>query len=174
MGKTNKIKFKQKYFDKLQNYISDNNYTESDLIAVLHRGQEIFGYLPKEVIIFIAKELNVHVSTVYGVVSFYSYFSMKPKGKYQISICTGTACHVRGADKILKKFEEELEIKAGDTTKNMLFTLDTLRCVGACAKAPVVLVNEDVYGSEEAFEVQTIVNHYVTENSRKRLASDEG
>lgn len=167
MEKATNIQFKKEYFNTLKNYILEHNYNESDLIAVLHKAQHIFGYLPKEVQVFIAIELKIPVSTVFGVVSFYSYFTMTPRGKYQISICTGTACHVRGAGRILQKFEDELGIKKGETTKNKLFTLDTLRCVGACAKAPVVLVNDDVYGKDEASRVREIIMHYVNENNRK-------
>nr|WP_307990288.1 NAD(P)H-dependent oxidoreductase subunit E [uncultured Niameybacter sp.] len=131
------------------------------LISVLHRAQAIFGYLPKEVQEFVAKKLNIPTAQVYGVVSFYSFFTMEPKGKHPISICLGTACYVRGADKILDLFKEELAIGVGETTPDGKFSLDALRCVGACGLAPVVLVGDKVYGRINTREqVKDIIAEY--------------
>ncbi|XMB66079.1 NAD(P)H-dependent oxidoreductase subunit E [Mycoplasmatota bacterium zrk1] len=160
-----KVNLNSSHFQELDSFIDGLETTEGELISILHKAQSIFGYLPKEVQIHIAKRVNVPVSRVYGVVSFYSYFTMKPKGKYHISVCTGTACFVRGADAVLRDFEEELEIKSGETTKDGLFSLDSLRCVGACALAPVVLINEDVYGKEDAKKVKEIIQKYMKTNS---------
>ena len=145
-------------FKDLESFIQEGNDDESSLIAVLHQAQNLYGYLGREVQEYIAKMLNIPVSKVYGVITFYSYFSTEPKGKYVISICTGTACFVRGANDILEDFRKVLGIKDGETTKDGLFTLDTLRCVGSCAIAPVVLVNDKVYGHFTKTQVTELIN----------------
>ncbi len=141
-------------YDSLESYIStviSNNSTyqerRASLLPVLYKAQEIFGFLPEEIQEFIANKLDIHLSEVYGVVTFYSYFTMKPQGKYRISVCTGTACYIKGADKILKRLSGELGIDDGEVTKGLTYSLDTLRCVGACGLAPVVMVNDKVYGN---------------------------
>lgn len=136
----------QEKYAELEQYIDSLPTTKGELIRVLHKAQSIFGYLPKEVQIFVAKKLDVPVTKVYGVVSFYSYFTMKPKGKYDISVCLGTACYVRGADKILAELVKKLGIEVGETSDDGKFSLRTLRCVGACGLAPVVMIGEKVYG----------------------------
>ena len=130
-------------FKELENYILTLEDKKSSLIIILHKAQEIFGYIPEEVQEFIAEKIEVPVSKVYGVVSFYNFFSMEPKGKYPISVCTGTACYVRGAEKILEALQKELGLKLGGVTEDGLFSLDSLRCVGACGLAPVILVGKD-------------------------------
>ena len=127
------------------------------LIGCLHKAQEIFGYLPLEVQELVGKRLRLQQSDVYGVISFYSYFTDKPVGKYKINICTGTACFVKGADKILDEFRQQLKIEAGETTEDEKFSLGALRCVGACSLAPVVLVNEKVYGNVTTKMVSKII-----------------
>ena len=116
------------------------------LMPIMQQAQDVYGYLPKEVQIHVAEKLDVPVSKVYGVVSFYSYFTMKPKGKYDISVCMGTACYVRGADVVLEELKKKLNMEVGDTTEDGKFSLRTLRCVGACGLAPVVMIGEKVYG----------------------------
>lgn len=145
-------------FKDLEAFIQEGNNDESSLIAVLHHAQNLYGYLGREVQEYIADKLNMPVSKVYGVITFYSYFSTEPKGKYVISICIGTACFVKGAKDILEDFKKVLGIKEGETTKDGLFTLDTLRCVGSCAIAPVVLVNDKVYGYFTKSEVTELIN----------------
>ena len=135
-----------KYIDSLP-IEADINQNRGSLITCLHKAQSIFGYLPQEVQLLIADKLRLNLSDVYGVISFYSFFTTEPKGKYNINICLGTACFVKGADKILEKFENKLGIKNGETTKDMKFSLGALRCVGACSLAPVVLVNGKVYAN---------------------------
>ena len=117
------------------------------LIQSLHRAQELFGYLPESVQLFVADKLRLHLSEVYGVVSFYSYFTETPVGRYQIHVCTGTACFVRGAERVLEEFQRQLGIENGETSENGMFSLGSLRCVGACSLAPVVMVNDKVYGN---------------------------
>lgn len=136
---------REKYAE-LDQFIASLPTTKGELIRVLHRAQGIFGYLPKEVQVHVAKKLDLPVSKVYGVVSFYSFFTMKPKGKYDVSVCLGTACYVRGADKILEALTKKIGIGVGDTTEDAKFSLRTLRCVGACGLAPVVMINNKVYG----------------------------
>ncbi|KAE9636951.1 MAG: hypothetical protein PWP07_2152 [Epulopiscium sp.] len=147
-------------FRELEQFIDELSDKNGALISALHRAQEIFGYLPKEVQQFVAKKLNIPVSKVYGVVSFYSFFTMIPKGKYPISVCMGTACYVRGADKVLDEFKRELNIEVGETTADGNFSLDALRCVGACGLAPVVLVGEKVYGRVTPDQVKSILKEY--------------
>lgn len=148
-------------YAQLDKFIDELPEKRGALISVLHKAQSIFGYLPREVQIFVGKKLGVPVSQVYGVVSFYSFFTMLPKGKYPISVCLGTACYVRGADKVLDIFKRELGIEVGQTTSDGKFSLDALRCVGACGLAPVVLVGEKVYGRiGTAEEVKKILNEY--------------
>ncbi len=153
-------------FEELDGYISTLNLTSdvefnrSNLIQVLHKAQHIFGYLPEEVQRFVAKKLNIHSAEVYGVVSFYSYFTMKMKGKYKISVCMGTACYVKGAQAVLEALEDELSIKPGETTDDGRFSLDILRCIGACGIAPVMLINEKAYGHITPDEARKVLKEY--------------
>ena len=131
-----------------------------ELINVLHKTQEHFGYLPAEVQEVIATKMNIPAAQVYGVVTFYSFFTMTPRGKHPISICMGTACYVRGAEKVLDEFRKELAIQVGQTTADGKFSLSSLRCVGACGLAPVVLVGEKTYGRVAPDDVKNILNEY--------------
>ena len=135
----------------------------AELINILHAAQEIFGYLPKEVQEIIAAHLHIPVSRVYGVVTFYSFFTMTPKGKHPISVCLGTACYVRGAEKVLEEFQRELDIKVGETTADGMFSLDCLRCVGACGLAPVVTIGSKVYGRMTPEKVRDVLAEYYRE-----------
>ncbi|OQY41565.1 MAG: NAD(P)H-dependent oxidoreductase subunit E [Fusobacteriia bacterium 4572_74] len=151
---------KQECFNQLDEFIIGLPEKKGALISVLHKAQEIFGYLPKEIQEFVADRLDLPLAKIYGVVSFYSFFTMTPKGKYPISVCMGTACFVRGSDKVLKDFERKLGIKAGETTLDGLYSIDALRCVGACGLAPVVMVGEEVFGKDEARDVDGILAKY--------------
>lgn len=150
----------EEMFAELDEFIESLGNDEKELIAVLHRAQGIFGYLPMVVQKHIAKKLNINVSKVYGVVTFYSFFTMVPKGENVINVCLGTACFVRGAQQVLEKFEELLKIKNGETTSDGKFTLTSLRCVGACALAPVVQINGKTYGAVKTAEVAGILATY--------------
>jgi NADH:ubiquinone oxidoreductase subunit E len=130
------------------------------LIPVLHQAQLLFGYLPHDVQVRIAEELDLPLSEVYGVSSFYSFFSLKPRGKYTVSVCMGTACYVKGAPALLEKIRETLQIEDGETTEDGLFTLDTTRCVGACGLAPVLTIGDDVYGRLTPEKVPEILERY--------------
>ncbi|MDD2491267.1 MAG: NADH-quinone oxidoreductase subunit NuoE [Bacteroidales bacterium] len=131
-----------------------------DLIKILHSAQTHFGYLPESVQRVIAKRLKISVAKVYGVVTFYSFFTMTPKGRHAISVCMGTACYVRGAEKVVDEFKKQLNIKVGGVTEDGKFSLDSLRCVGACGLAPVVLIGEKVYGRVEPGQVKEILDSY--------------
>ncbi len=143
----------------LKNFIDGLDKKEDSLISVLHRAQELFGYLAEDVQIFVARELNIPMSKVYGVITFYSYFTTVPKGKHLINVCTGTACFVKGSGDILEEFKKKLNISIGETTQDGMFTLDTLRCVGACALAPVITIDSNVHGHFRIEDVeQTLKN----------------
>lgn len=144
-------------FRELEEFIEKQDNKEAALIAVLHKAQELYGYLGEEVQGFISEKLNVPKSKIYGVISFYSYFTTEPKGKYIINVCTGTACFVRGSGDILEEIKSKLGIKEGQTTVDGMFTLDTLRCVGACGIAPVVSVNDKVYGKVTKEQVDDLL-----------------
>jgi NADH:ubiquinone oxidoreductase subunit E len=147
-------------FKELDNYIEGLGQMEGALISILHRAQHIFGYLPKEVQLHIARKLGITAAKVNGVVTFYSYFSEVPKGEHVINVCLGTACFVRGADKILKEIEDKLHIKAGSTTADGKFSVDALRCIGACGLAPVIIVDGKVYGRLKPQDIEGILKQY--------------
>jgi len=154
-------------FTELDKFINDLEVkNESQLIGCLHRAQQIFGYLPKEVQIHVAEALDVPIAKVYGVISFYSYFTDQPRGEFVIQVCMGTGCFVKGADKVLSSFENALSIKAGETTEDMKYTLSGVRCVGACGLAPVVIINEKVYGHVGAEDVKNILAQHLVENAQ--------
>ena len=129
-------------------------------MQVLQEAQNIYGYLPLEVQRDVALGLGVSVAEVYGVVSFYSFFSINPKGENVVSVCMGTACYVKGAQAILEKVQDELGIKPGECTKDMKFSINACRCIGACGLAPVIMINEDVYGRLTADEIPAILAKY--------------
>jgi NADH-quinone oxidoreductase subunit E len=133
---------KQQLDDVLSNYKGE----KSDLIPILQAAQESFGYLPEEVMAEIAKFLRLPPSNVYGVSTFYAQFKFTPIGKKMVKVCRGTACHVRGADRILQEIENRLCIKPGETTEDLDYSLETIACFGSCALAPVVVVDKAVYG----------------------------
>lgn len=139
--------------------------TESSLIQILHQTQERFGYIPRDAQGFIAKQLGIPAAKVYGVVSFYSYFVDKPKGKYQISVCLGTACYVKGAAEVLKRLEEELGIHFGETTPDLRFSIAQTRCLGDCSNAPVLMINDTLYGKVTSDEVPLILSKYKEEEA---------
>ena len=136
------------------------NNDPGELIAILHECQARLGYLPEPVQKVIAGKLHIPASKVYGVVTFYSFFTMTPKGKYPISVCLGTACYVRGADKLLEEFKRVLGIEVGETTPDGKFSLDCLRCVGACGLAPVATIAEKVYGRLNPADIKRIVEEF--------------
>jgi len=155
-----KVKLKEQDLIKIKEICKSFNNEEGELINVLHKTQEHFGYLPAEIQEAVAQELKMSVAKVYGVVTFYSFFTMLPKGKFPISICTGTACYVRGADNVLQEFKRQLKIEVGETTEDGKYSLSCLRCVGACGLAPVVLVGDKTYGRVSPEGVKEILAEY--------------
>jgi len=155
-----KIKLPKAKVDKIAEICKSFGNNPGELINVLHKTQGEFGYLPAEVQEVIANELNIAVAKVYGVVTFYSFFTMVPKGEHPISVCMGTACYVRGAEKVLDEFKRQLNVNVGETTEDGRFSISSLRCVGACGLAPVVLVGEKVYGRVAVKDVEKILMEY--------------
>lgn len=154
------IHLPQAKITQLNALCAERNNDPGELINLLHAAQGLFGYLPREVQEIIAANLHIPVSRVYGVVTFYSFFTMTPKGKYPISVCLGTACYVRGAEDVMDEFQRQLEIKVGETTADGLFSLDCLRCVGACGLAPVVTIGGKVYGRMTPDKVRDVLSEY--------------
>ena len=155
-----KVELKKEQVEKIKEICASFDNDPGELINVLHKTQSTFGYLPAEVQEVVAQGLNMSVAKVFGVVTFYSFFTMVPKGKHPISICTGTACYVRGAEKVLEEFKKELSIQVGETTADGEFSISCLRCVGACGLAPVVMVGDKTYGRVAPEMVQDIINEY--------------
>lgn len=131
--------------------------SEVDLIEILHKVQDLYDYIPREVSKVIAEELKIPMSKIYGVNTFYSRFSLYPKGKYAISVCMGTACYVKGAENILNEISNLLNIKMGETTEDLIFSLVETRCVGECADAPIVTVNDKIYRNVKVEDIRTIL-----------------
>ncbi len=143
------------------NEICDRYVNErTPLMMILSDIQKEYGYIPLEVQEVVSKKTGISVAEIYGVVTFYSFFSLKPKGKYVIGVCLGTACYVKGAQQIIDKFSELIGVKPGETSKDGLFTLDALRCIGACGIAPAVTINGKVYPKLTVDQVKTIVEEY--------------
>lgn len=133
---------------------------ETPLMLILSDIQKEYGYIPLEVQELVSERTGIPVAEIYGVVTFYSYFSLKPKGKYVIGVCLGTACYVKGSQQVIDKFSEILGIKPGETTEDGLFTLDALRCIGACGIAPAVSISGKVYSKVSVKEVPQIIESY--------------
>ena len=152
-------KLRDKDFQKLEKFMAGFEDKESALIKVLYEAQHLFGYLPKEVVLFIADKLGVPASKIYGVISFYSYFTTEPKGKCEIKVCMGTACFVCGAEKVVKELEDNLHIKLGQTTPDFNYSLDSVRCVGACGLAPAVVVDGEVHARMTPEDVKGILKN---------------
>jgi len=146
----------EKYF-LLKDVIVDYDRKESNLIQVLHMAQAIFGYVPAEVQHFIADQMELSVSKVNSVLTFYSFFSTQPKGKYSVSICLGTACYVRGGKEVLNKLKSVLGIDVGATTEDKIFSLSVMRCIGACGLAPAMTINNKVYKQVNPNKIQRIL-----------------
>ena len=140
----------------LEKYTND----KSNLIQILNEVQEKYGYIPKVAQEEISKYLDIPMAEVYGVITFYARFSLKPKGKYNIAVCLGTACFVKGSEKVLDRVKELLKIDVGETTPDGLFSIEATRCVGACGLAPVFKVNEEVYGKATPELVDKVIAEY--------------
>lgn len=144
----------------LKKVIADLKDTDGALMPILQHAQEIFGYLPIEVQTMISNETGIPLEKIYGVTTFYSQFSLQPKGQYRVSVCLGTACYVKGSGEIFKKIEEILGITNGECTPDGKFSLDSCRCVGACGLAPVMMINDEVYGRLTVDDIPAILAKY--------------
>ncbi len=151
---------------ELKEYIENEKSQPGALMPALQKAQDIYGYLPIEVQSMVAEGLGVSLSEVYGVATFYSQFSLNPKGEHRISICLGTACYVKGADKILEGLEQKLGIKCGECTSDGVFSLDSCRCVGACGLAPVMMIDDDVYGRMTVDQIDGILAKYAVKTNK--------
>lgn len=145
---------------QLKAVIEENKDDKSMLMHVMQEAQAIYGYLPYEVQVMIAEGMDIPIEKIYGVSTFYAQFALSPKGKYNISVCLGTACYVKGAQSILDKVEEELGIGAGECTNDASFSIEECRCIGACGLAPVMTVNDDVYGRLVPEDIPGIIAKY--------------
>lgn len=150
----------QEKFEKIGRMIDVYKEREGSLIMVLHAAQEIYGYLPLELQKFIALRMEVPLSEVYGVVGFYSYFSTVEQGKHPIRVCMGTACYVRGAEKLVEALEDKLNVKVGEVTQDKKFSLDVARCIGACGLAPAVMIGDDVHQKVAPGSLDEMLNQY--------------
>ena len=150
----------QELLERIAELAAEYKGREGSLIQVLHMAQGIYGYLPLEVQEVIARELDIPLSEVSGVVTFYSFFSTQPRGEHTIRVCLGTACYVRGGKKIVESLKELLDVEIGDTTADRKFTFEVARCIGACGLAPVMMINEDVYGRLTPAQVGPILDMY--------------
>lgn len=146
--------------EKARKIIDSKKNMVGPLIPVLHGIQDEFGYLPEEILKIVSNELNVSLSEIYGVATFYSFFSLEPKGEYVVRVCIGTACYVKGAQKILDKLSEDLNVEVGKTSEDGKFTLEGCRCIGACGLAPVITINDKVYGRLVPEDIDDILKEY--------------
>ncbi len=147
-------------FDQIANVIDLYKKDRSSLIQVLHLSQEIYGYLPLKVQKFVASNMNLPLAEVSGVVTFYSFFSTKPRGKHTIRVCMGTACYVRGGKKLVERLEELLGVGLGDTTEDGQFSLEVARCIGACGLAPAIMIDSEVYKQVNPNKLESILDEY--------------
>lgn len=152
-------------YERLDKAIEEYHGKAGALIPVLQAAQGIFGYLPEKALRVISEKLGEPYSKVYGVVTFYSFFSLTPRGKYLIRVCLGTACYVRGAEEVLTALKQQLAIEVGQTTKDSLFSLEVGRCFGACGLAPVIMVNDDVHQSMKSSDVEKLLRQYRAKES---------
>ena len=154
-------KSSEKAWEQLAVLLDKYRGTKGSVIPVLQQAQDIFGYLPKDVLVHISKEIDVPISQIYGVVTFYAQFHLAPRGENIIRSCRGTACHVRGAKAVLVSIKEKLGLKDGQaTTPDLKFTLETVACIGACGLAPVFMVNDDTHGRLTPESVGPILDKY--------------
>ncbi len=157
---------------ELDQFIETQEHPQESVIAILHKAQELFLWLPANLQLYIARKADLPAAKVNGIVSFYSYFLEEPNGKYTISVCMGTACFVKGAQPILDEFREQLGMGPKDKiSKDGLFSIDEVRCIGACGLAPVVRVNEKIYGHFQAGQVKEVLDHYRALEAQETAAS---
>lgn len=157
--------FEQKQYDELMKVIEENKNLHGPLMPVLQQAQQIFGCVPEDVQKIIARELNVTLSDVYGVVTFYAQFTTEPRGLHTISVCMGTACYVKGSEPVLNSFAKELDVPIGATTKDGKYTLLATRCLGACGLAPVIMIDHEVYGRLKPADIPNVIKDFEAKNA---------
>jgi len=140
--------------------VKDKEHSDSYLIAVLHKAQQLYGFLPREVMDDIAQQMQIPTAHIWGVATFYHYFNLTPPGKFVISVCLGTACYVKGAAEILEAIKKELKIDLGQVTEDRLFSLQLARCLGACGVAPVVMIGDKIHGEMTPQKIVEVINQY--------------
>ena len=146
--------------EKLEKIAKKYKNVEGGIISALHEVQDTYGYISSTAQKYLSKELNVPMSEIYGIITFYSRFSLVPKGKYNIQVCMGTACYVKGSEKVLNRFKEKLGIKEGETTSDGKFSIESVRSIGACGLAPAIVINEEVYGKMDEKKVDELIEKY--------------
>jgi len=146
--------------EKMQEILSKYEKDKSNLIQILNEVQETYGYIPKHAQLNISEHLGLTMAEIYGVITFYSRFTLKPKGKYNVAVCLGTACFVKGSEKVLDKLKEKLGIDVGETTADGKFSIEATRCIGACGLAPVFTVNDEVYGNATPELIDRVIEEY--------------
>ena len=151
----------EKYLAPLKGIMKKYKKEEKYLIPILQESQDQYGYLPEEVLKEIASLLDLSLSQVYGVVTFYTQFHMEPRGKNIIRVCMGTACHVRGGTNVLQAIQDELGIESGETSPDLKFTLETVACIGACGLAPVIMINDDTHGRLTPEKIPAVLGQYL-------------
>lgn len=149
--------------NKLKEITNKYKSVDGGIIGALHEVQNTYGYIPEVAQKYLSKELNVPMSKIYGIITFYSRFTLKPKGKHHIQVCLGTACYVKGADKVLERFKQKLNIDEGKTTEDGVFSLESVRCIGACGLAPAIVIDDEVYGKVDEKKVDELIEKYKEE-----------
>jgi NADH-quinone oxidoreductase subunit E len=149
---------------KIKTILEKYHYKKPRIIQILSDVQEVYNYLPKDALEYISHKMQVPLSSIYSIATFYAAFSLKPRGKHLCTVCMGTACHVRGAPAVLNRLEERLKIKTGGTTEDDQFTLKTVNCLGACALAPIVVVDDEYHGQTSVNKVDKLIKQYEKEN----------
>lgn len=157
---TEVIQDKRDQLSEFMDEVSQKEYADSYLIAVLHKAQDLYGYLPQDVMDSVAEKMQIPTAHIWGVATFYHYFNLKPVGKNIVSVCMGTACYVKGADKVLEALKKALGVEVGETTEDKLFTLQEARCLGACGIAPVIMINDKIYGELDPKKTVSLINQY--------------
>ena len=151
--------------EKVETILAKYGSKKSSLISILLDIQSEYNYLPKDALVLVSEKLNIRLIEIYTVATFYTVFSLKPRGKYIINVCVGTACHVRGGRRIVDNLQKELAIDVGETTEDMQFTLETVRCLGACALGPVMVINGEYYGQLNTKKANAVIQTYKTKGA---------
>ncbi len=156
----NKAPLPENLVRELKKYVAALPSRDGQLINVLHKAQELFGYLPRKVQVLVAEEMGMPLAHVYGVVTFYTFFTMQPRGRHPIAVCQGTACFVKGGVRVLSALKDFLQVEVGEVTEDGLFSINTVRCVGGCALAPVMMIDDRVYAKVTPGQIPEILAQF--------------